>query len=110
MSEASASASISSLSSISVRPAATASVVAPVCRIAGMVSRPTTGTSNSKCSRRREHLLFDVPVVGRDTIPAMRHTGATTLAVAAGRTLMLDKEDMLADADASDIAIVGLEG
>ncbi len=63
-----------------------------------------------KAARRREHLLFDVPVVGRDTIPAMRHTGATTLAVAAGRTLMLDKEDMLADADASDIAIVGLEG
>ena len=28
-----------------------------------------------KVARRREHLLFDVPVVGLDTIPVMRETG-----------------------------------
>jgi DUF1009 family protein len=62
-----------------------------------------------KVARRREHLLFDVPVVGLSTIPVMRETGATVLAVEAGRTLMLDKEEMLAAADESDVAIKGIE-
>jgi DUF1009 family protein len=61
-----------------------------------------------KVARRREHLLFDVPVVGLDTIPVMRQTGTTTLAVEAGRTLMLDREQMLEAADEADIAIVGI--
>jgi DUF1009 family protein len=63
-----------------------------------------------KVARRREHLLFDVPVVGLGTIPVMRETGATVLAVEAGRTLMLDKAEMIAAADEAGIAIVGLEG
>jgi len=60
-----------------------------------------------KVARRREHLLFDVPVVGLSTIPVMRETGATALAVEAGRTLMLDKEQMLEAANAAGIAILG---
>jgi hypothetical protein len=63
-----------------------------------------------KVARRREHLLFDVPVVGLDTIPVMRETGTTALAVEAGRTLMLDKEKMIEAADVAGIAIVGLDG
>ena len=62
-----------------------------------------------KVARRREHLLFDVPVVGLDTIPAMRETGTTALAIEAGRTLMLDKHQMIAAANEAEIAIVGLE-
>ncbi|MDR3702644.1 MAG: UDP-2,3-diacylglucosamine diphosphatase LpxI [Candidatus Sulfopaludibacter sp.] len=61
-----------------------------------------------KAARRREHLLFDVPVVGLDTIPVMRQTGTTALAVEAGRTLMLDREPMLEAANEADIAIVGI--
>jgi UDP-2,3-diacylglucosamine hydrolase len=61
-----------------------------------------------KAARRREHLLFDVPVVGLSTIPVMRETGATALAVEAGRTLMLDKDRMLEAANEADITIVGL--
>jgi DUF1009 family protein len=60
-----------------------------------------------KASRRRKHLLFDVPVVGRDTIPVMIETGATALAVDAGRTLLLDREEMLALANQAGIAIAG---
>ncbi len=75
-------------------------------RAAGLVNgRPLTLV---KTARRREHLLFDVPVVGLDTIPAMRQTGATALAVEAGRTLMLDKERMIEAADEGDIAIFGI--
>ena len=63
-----------------------------------------------KVSRRREHLLFDVPVAGLETIPAMRETGTTALAVDAGRTLLLDREEMLARAGEAGIAVVGVEG
>jgi DUF1009 family protein len=62
-----------------------------------------------KAARRREHLLFDVPVVGLETIPVMRETGCTALAVEAGRTLMLDKEEMIQAADSAGIAVIGTE-
>jgi len=60
-----------------------------------------------KASRRRQHLLFDVPVAGAGTIAVMKETGATILAVDAGRTLLLDRDDLLAQADAAEIAVVG---
>ncbi|MBV9504181.1 MAG: UDP-2,3-diacylglucosamine diphosphatase LpxI [Acidobacteriia bacterium] len=60
-----------------------------------------------KVARRREHMLFDVPVVGLGTIPVMLESGATTLAVEAGRTLMLDKEEMITAANEAHIAILG---
>jgi len=62
-----------------------------------------------KVARRREHLLFDVPAVGRATIPVMRECGATVLAVEAGRTLMLDRAEMIEAANEADIAMVGIE-
>ena len=61
-----------------------------------------------KVARRREHLLFDVPVVGLATIPVMRETGTTALAIEAGRTLMLDRERMIEAANEAGIAILGL--
>jgi DUF1009 family protein len=60
-----------------------------------------------KVARRREHLLFDVPVVGLDTVAVMQETGTTVLAVEAARTLMLDKDKMIDAANAAGIAIVG---
>ena len=62
-----------------------------------------------KVARRREHLLFDVPVIGYDTIPVMRETGTTVAAVEAGRTLMLDKERLIEAADEAGIAVWGME-
>jgi DUF1009 family protein len=53
-------------------------------------------------------LLFDVPVVGLDTIPVMRETGTSALAVEAGRTLMLDRERMMEAANEAGIAVVGV--
>jgi UDP-2,3-diacylglucosamine hydrolase len=63
-----------------------------------------------KVARRREHLLFDVPVVGSETIPVMRETGATALAIEAGRTLMLDREQMIDAANEAEIAVLGIDG
>lgn len=62
-----------------------------------------------KVSRGRHHLLFDVPVAGVDTIAVMRETGTTALAVDAGRTLLLDREEMLRQASQAGIAIAGYE-
>lgn len=59
-----------------------------------------------KGSRRRGHLLFDVPVVGPQTIAVMAETGTTALAIDAGRTLLLDRAELLAAADAAGITIV----
>jgi UDP-2,3-diacylglucosamine hydrolase len=61
-----------------------------------------------KVARRREHMLFDVPVVGYETVLVMRETGTTVLAVEAGRTLMLDRERMVEAADSAEIAIWGI--
>ena len=59
-----------------------------------------------KASRGRAHLLFDVPVAGLATIDAMIETGTTALAVDSGRTLLLDKAEMLKRADDANLTIV----
>lgn len=61
----------------------------------------------AKVGKRRGHLLFDVPVAGAATIPVMVETGTTILAVDAGRTLLLDRDEMLRQANEANIAIVG---
>ena len=62
-----------------------------------------------KAARRREHLLFDVPVLGLSSVPVMVETGTTAVAVEAGRTLLLDKDEMLAAANRAGIALWGWE-
>jgi DUF1009 family protein len=62
-----------------------------------------------KVSRRRGHLLFDVPVAGPGTIEVMKETGTTALAVDAGRTLLLDRDEMLERANQAGLAVVGCE-
>ncbi len=62
-----------------------------------------------KSGRRRAHMLFDVPVAGPRTVATMAETGTTALAVDAGRTLLLDREEMLARANEANIAILGLK-
>jgi DUF1009 family protein len=59
-----------------------------------------------KGSRRRQHLLFDVPVVGPRTIAVMRETGTTALGMDAGRTLLLDREELITAANAAGVTIV----
>lgn len=61
-----------------------------------------------KASQRRKHMLFDVPVIGPQTIAVMRETGTTALAIDAGRTLLIDREEMIARADETKIAVVAV--
>jgi DUF1009 family protein len=62
-----------------------------------------------KASARRRHLLFDVPTIGPNTIDVMVETNTSALAVDAGRTLLLDREELIEKANAAKIAIVGME-
>lgn len=62
-----------------------------------------------KGSRRRKHMLYDVPVIGPQTVAVMRQTGATALAIDAGRTLLIDRVELLRQADAAGITIVASE-
>jgi DUF1009 family protein len=66
------------------------------------------GTTVVKLAKPRQDMRFDVPVVGTRTLEAMREAGARTLALEAGRTLLLDREAVLAAADAAGIALWGL--
>jgi hypothetical protein len=60
-----------------------------------------------KVAKPNQDMRFDVPVVGVPTIEAMRAAGATCLCVEAGRTLVFDRETMIAAANAAGIAMVG---
>jgi DUF1009 family protein len=62
-----------------------------------------------KASARRRHMLFDVPAIGPNTIDVMVETNTSALAVDAGRTLLLDRDELIAKANAAKIAIVGME-
>jgi DUF1009 family protein len=59
-----------------------------------------------KASQRRKHLLFDVPVVGPQTIAVMRETGTTALAIDADRTLLIDRDELIYRADEAGVSII----
>jgi hypothetical protein len=58
-----------------------------------------------KVSKPGQDMRFDVPVVGLPTIEQMKSCRATALAVDAGRTLLFDRENLIALANAAGIAI-----
>jgi len=62
-----------------------------------------------KVSKPGQDMRFDVPVVGVPTVEVMRRCGATALAIDARRTLLFDRQRLLAAADAAAIAIDSLE-
>jgi hypothetical protein len=59
-----------------------------------------------KVAKPNQDLRFDVPVAGVPTIAAMQAAGATCLCVEAGRTLLFDREAMIAAANAAGITIL----
>jgi UDP-2,3-diacylglucosamine hydrolase len=58
-----------------------------------------------KVSKPKQDMRFDVPVVGLPTIEAMKSAGAAALAIDAQRTLLFDREALIAAADGAGIAI-----
>ncbi|MGE5127454.1 MAG: LpxI family protein [Betaproteobacteria bacterium] len=76
-------------------------------RRAGRLAGP--GTTVVKVSKPGQDMRFDVPVVGPGTLDAMREAGARVLALDAGRTLLIDRPEFLARAEAAGMAVWGLE-
>ena len=62
-----------------------------------------------KVARPRQDLRFDIPVIGPRTMESLRKAGAQVLALEAGKTLLLDKETLIKEADASQLVITGLQ-
>jgi DUF1009 family protein len=60
-----------------------------------------------KVSKPRQDLRFDVPSVGVETIRLMQEVKASVLAIESEKTLMFDRDEMIALADRAGIAIVG---
>ncbi|RMH31834.1 MAG: LpxI family protein [Nitrospirae bacterium] len=61
-----------------------------------------------KRCKPHQDLRFDLPAIGPQTIDTMRAVQATVLAVEAGRTVMIDRQDLLQRANDARIAIVGV--
>jgi len=58
-----------------------------------------------KVGKPKQDMRFDVPVVGLPTIAMMKASGATALAIDALRTLLFDREALIAAANEAGIAI-----
>jgi DUF1009 family protein len=62
-----------------------------------------------KVAKPKQDMRFDVPVIGVRTIETMAAAGATCLAIEAKRTLIFDRDGVVARANAARIAMVAVE-
>jgi DUF1009 family protein len=60
-----------------------------------------------KVAKPNQDMRFDVPVIGIATVDVMRRAGATALSIDAGRTLVIDGDQVFKAADEAGITIVG---
>jgi DUF1009 family protein len=61
-----------------------------------------------KVSKPGQDQRFDLPTIGPATVTVMAESGASVIAVEAGRSLLLDRDELLSQADRAGIAIVGV--
>src|SRR5215471_14019940 len=62
-----------------------------------------------KLAKPNQDLRFDVPVIGLPTVELMKRARATAIAIEARKTLLIDKAELLREANANGIAIVAVE-
>lgn len=62
-----------------------------------------------KVSKPGQDLRFDVPAIGPQTIATCREAGIAVLALEAGKTLLLERERLLAAAEAAALVVVGVQ-
>ncbi len=66
------------------------------------------GAVVAKAVKPQQDRRFDLPAVGPDTVDVMHEAKARVLAVEAGATLVMDRDELLRRADRARIAVVGL--
>jgi DUF1009 family protein len=61
-----------------------------------------------KVSKPQQDLRFDVPAVGPDTIRLLHESKGAVLAIEAGKTILLEREKLIEEANHAGIAVVGV--
>ncbi|HMP77503.1 MAG TPA: UDP-2,3-diacylglucosamine diphosphatase LpxI [Kiritimatiellia bacterium] len=61
-----------------------------------------------KVAKRGHDMRFDIPVVGLHTFKTLKKAGISALAVEAGRTILLERERLIEEADRRQIAFVAV--
>lgn len=77
-------------------------------RRAGRLGGP--GVVLVKCAKRGHDMRFDIPVIGRGTLRRLRRIRASALAIEAGRTIVLEREAVVRDADRQGLCLIAFEG
>jgi DUF1009 family protein len=67
---------------------------------------PRGGFVVVKVAKPQQDMRFDVPTVGAATIESLRRAGGRALAIEAGKTIVLDKDQVIALADRYGITLV----
>ncbi len=67
---------------------------------------PRAGWTLVKSAKPNQDMRFDVPTVGPGTIAKLREHGGRVLVIEAGKTVLLERERLLADADAAGIVVL----
>jgi len=67
---------------------------------------PSGGFTVVKVAKPQQDMRFDVPTIGLFTIDNVIQAGATTLAIEAGKTIILDREAVIEMADRYGVSIV----
>ncbi len=62
-----------------------------------------------KICKPQQDLRFDLPAVGMQTIKTMQEVNASCLAIEAGKTIILDRETVIFEANRAGIAVAALE-
>jgi DUF1009 family protein len=62
-----------------------------------------------KVAKPRQDPRFDVPAIGPETVRALASGGGSALAVEAGRTLVVDRDELAREALRAGIAVVGVD-
>jgi hypothetical protein len=70
---------------------------------------PSGGFTVVKVAKPQQDMRFDVPTIGPGTIQTLIEAGASALAIEAGKTIVLDQEEVVRLADRHQLAIVAVE-
>ena len=61
-----------------------------------------------KVCKPKQDLRLDLPVVGPETVRTLQKAGASALAVEAGKTIVVDKERVIGQADRNGLCLLGM--
>ncbi len=70
---------------------------------------PRGGWTLVKVSKPNQDMRFDVPTIGLQTIERVRKAGGKAIAIEAGKTILVDRQQTIAAAVAAGITIVALD-